>query len=141
MEQDQSVAAPESGNPEAGAAASSVAPVDSANASADANLYIQNSASANPDASAGIQYPDSAMGDGSAALPYNGAQGADGSVYPTEHASMNGTAGQAAGYQAAGATENGDEMSEPMVPEQSYEDGNAGAKALFLWFWCLLFCC
>jgi hypothetical protein len=28
-------------------------------------------------------------------------------MYPTEHASLNGTAGQTAGYQAAGATENG----------------------------------
>jgi pre-mRNA-processing factor 39 len=114
MEQDQSAAAPESANPEAGAAASSVDSA-TAGAGADASVYGQNSASANPD---GVQYPDSG---------YNGAQGADGSAYPTEHASLNGTAGQEASYQAAGAAENGgatDEMAEPMVPEQSYEDGN-----------------
>jgi pre-mRNA-processing factor 39 len=127
MEQDQSVAAPESGNPEAGAVASSVAPVDSANAGADADVYNQNPASANPDASVDIQYPDSS---------YNGAQGAEGSVYPTEHASLNGTAGQTVSYQAAGATENGgatSEMSEPMVPEQSYEDAVASAEEARLW--------
>uniref|UniRef100_A0A453MU13 Uncharacterized protein n=1 Tax=Aegilops tauschii subsp. strangulata TaxID=200361 RepID=A0A453MU13_AEGTS len=66
------------------------------------------------------------------------AQGADGSAYPAEHASLNGTSGDAAGYQA---TENGaaaDEMAEPMVPEQSYEDGNAaGAEAFSIWFRCL----
>ncbi|KAM0871484.1 hypothetical protein ACQ4PT_039374 [Festuca glaucescens] len=127
MEQDQSVAAPESANPEAGAAAPSVAPVDSATAGADATVYGQNSASANPDASVGVQYPDSG---------YNGAQGADGSAYPTEHASLNGTAGQEASYQAAAATENGgatDEMAEPMVPEQSYEDAVASAEEARLW--------
>ncbi|CAM0871886.1 unnamed protein product [Alopecurus aequalis] len=136
MEQDQSVAASESGNPEAGAVASSVASVDSTNATAEANVYSQNPASVNPDASVGIQYPDSAVGGGSAALPYNGAQGADGSVYPTEHTSLNGTADQTASYQAAGATENGgatDDMSEPMVPEHSYEDAVASAEEARLW--------
>jgi pre-mRNA-processing factor 39 len=140
MEQDQSAAAPESANPEAGAAASSVAPaLDSSTAGPDASVYGQNSASANPDASVGVQYPDSSA--------YNGAQGADGSAYPTEHASLDGTAGQKASYQAAGATENGgatDEMAEPMVPEQSYEDGNLllGLQLSFvIWFRCLLFCC
>ncbi|KAI4967096.1 hypothetical protein ZWY2020_031053 [Hordeum vulgare] len=58
--------------------------------------------------------------------PYDAAQGADGSARPAEHASLNGTSGETAGYQAA---ENG-AAADPMVPEQAYEDGNAaGAEA------------
>ena len=144
MEQDQSVAAPESANPEAGAVASSVDPT---NATAEANVYSQNSATASVD----TQYPDSAVDGGSAALSYNGAQGADGSVYPTDHASLNGTAGQNASYQAAEHGAAAAEMGEPMAPEQSYEDGNCWGKislcisvsvhaVLLLLICCLLFC-
>ncbi len=118
MEQDQGVAAAaasenpsagqgahDSGSAGAGAAASSIASFDSATANPDANVYSQNPSSV-PQA--------------------DGAQGADASVYPADHAPLNGTSGQVVDYQSAGAAENGaatNEMGEP-VPEQSYADGN-----------------
>ncbi|KAL5219139.1 hypothetical protein ABZP36_019823 [Zizania latifolia] len=126
MEQDQGGAAAASENPSAGqgaldsgsagagAAASSIASFDSANANPDANVYSQNPSSV-PQA--------------------DGAQGADASVYPTDHAPLNGTAGQMADYQSAVPTENGaptNEMSE-LVPEQSYEDAILSAEEARLW--------
>ncbi|KAI4978808.1 hypothetical protein ZWY2020_015561 [Hordeum vulgare] len=61
--------------------------------------------------------------------PYDAAQGADGSARPAEHASLNGTSGETAGYQAA---ENG-AAADPMVPEQAYEDAMASAEEARLW--------
>ncbi|KAL5224413.1 hypothetical protein ABZP36_011052 [Zizania latifolia] len=65
----------------------------------------------------------------------DGAHGADASVYPTNHASLNGTAGHMADYQSTVTTENGaatNEMSE-LVPEQSYEDAVLSAEEVRLW--------
>lgn len=127
MEQDQGVAAAaasenpsagqgahDSGSAGAGAAASSIASFDSATANPDANVYSQNPSSV-PQA--------------------DGAQGADASVYPADHAPLNGTAGQVVDYQSAGAAENGaatNEMGEP-VPEQSYADAVLSAEEARLW--------
>ncbi|EEE58564.1 hypothetical protein OsJ_09874 [Oryza sativa Japonica Group] len=127
MEQDQGVAAAaasenpsagqgahDSGSAGAGAAASSIASFDSATANPDANVYSQNPSSV-PQA--------------------DGAQGADASVYPADHAPLNGTSGQVVDYQSAGAAENGaatNEMGEP-VPEQSYADAVLSAEEARLW--------
>ncbi|VAI53145.1 unnamed protein product [Triticum turgidum subsp. durum] len=61
------------------------------------------------------------------------AQGPDGSAYPAEHAALNGTSGDAAGYQAAENGAAADEMADPMVPEQSYEDAVGSAEEARLW--------
>uniref|UniRef100_J3LLA6 Suppressor of forked domain-containing protein n=1 Tax=Oryza brachyantha TaxID=4533 RepID=J3LLA6_ORYBR len=126
MEQDQGVAAaalegpsaghgaPDSGSAGAGAAASSIASFDSATANPDANVYSQNPGSV-PQA--------------------DGSQGADASMYPAEHAPLNGTSGQTADYQSAGVTENGaatNALGEP-VQEQLYEDAVLSAEEARLW--------
>ncbi|CAL4921418.1 unnamed protein product [Urochloa decumbens] len=110
MEQDQSVA---SGSAEPGAAA-----FDLTAANPDANAYGHN--------------PSAVTGEGAVA-PDGGAQAADGSAYPSEHAALNGTAGEMANYQSA---ENGaaatNEMGEP-VPEPSYEEAVLSAEEARLW--------
>ncbi|SPT18936.1 unnamed protein product [Triticum aestivum] len=58
--------------------------------------------------------------------PYDGAQAANGSAYPAEHASLNGTSGEAAWAMENGAA--AAEMAEPMVPEQLYEDAVASVE-------------
>lgn len=129
MEQDQSVAAGvDSGSSEPGAAASSMAGFDSAGAN-PASLY----------AGSVVQADGAPLVGESAVAPDGGAQGADASMYATEHASLNGTAGQTANYQSAGATENGgaatNEMGEPVPEPASYEEGNVGlARSRYLVF-------
>ncbi|KAK3150830.1 hypothetical protein QOZ80_3AG0238360 [Eleusine coracana subsp. coracana] len=118
MEQDQSVAAGvDSGSAEPGAAASSVAGFDSAG-------YV-------------VQADGAPLVGGSTVAPDGGAQGADASMYTTEHASLNGTAGQTANYQSAGATENGgavtSEMGEPVPEPASYEEAVLSAEEARLW--------
>ncbi|OEL33725.1 Pre-mRNA-processing factor 39 [Dichanthelium oligosanthes] len=114
MEQDQSVAAGvDSGSAEPGAAA-----FDLTTANPDVNAYGHN--------------PPAVTG-GSAVAPDGGAQAADASAYPSEHAALNGMAGEMANYQA---TENGaaatNEMGEP-VPEPSYEEAVLSAEEARLW--------
>jgi hypothetical protein len=108
MEQDQSVAA-------GGAAVSSVAGSNSAVAD-PANSYTGSV----------VQADGAPLIGESAVAADGGAQGADATM-SAEHASLNGTAAQAANYQFAGATENGavatNEMGEPVPEPSTYAEG------------------
>jgi pre-mRNA-processing factor 39 len=72
----------------------------------------------------------------SAVAADGGAQGADATM-SAEHASLNGTAAQAANYQFAGATENGavatNEMGEPVPEPSTYAEAVLSAEEARLW--------